>query len=179
MAKKSTATRQHSMPSRRPQTAKPSTAKTSSGVTLVRTIQPGEEPKANTAPKPDTATPAADSRASAPVRKPTAAKSAPAKPAITTPAVTRPRAPEISTRPKASAPRPQPSHQQSQPAAGSAAAKAQAVRIARARAVQRARSANLVTPEHYSYVIRDLKLIAVLASLMVLTLIVLHFTLPA
>jgi hypothetical protein len=51
--------------------------------------------------------------------------------------------------------------------------KAQASRVARARVTQRARTANLITPEHYSYVIGDLKLIASLVISMFLVIIVL------
>lgn len=184
MAKKSTATRQQSTPPRRPQTAsRPSSARPSN-VTLVRASKPAEAEKPVTASSPALgATAEAKSKTAASAattaKKPAAEKPVPERRAPTTPVATRPRAPEITTRPKPAATRPQTSQQQTQPAPGSAAAKAQAVRIARARAVQRARTANLVTPEHYSYVARDLKLIAVLACAMVIVLIVLHFTLPA
>lgn len=183
MAKKSTATRQQSTTPRRPQTAKPSSARPAN-VTLVRAPKPADAVQPTGTPSPasgvtaetklKTATPPATM-----AKKPAAEKPVSEKRAPTTPVATRPRAPEITTRPKPAATRPQTSQQQTQPAPGSAAAKAQAVRIARARAVQRARTANLVTPEHYSYVARDLKLIAVLACAMVVVLIVLHFTLPA
>lgn len=183
MAKKSTATRQQSTTPRRPQTASRLSSARPANVTLVRATKPAEEEKAVASTASATSTPPAASadtkpKASMPSstspKKPAAEKRVPG-----VPATMRPRAPEITTRPKAPAPRPQASQQQAQPAPGSAAAKAQAVRIARARAVQRARTANLVTPEHYSYVARDLKLIAVLACAMVIVLIVLHFTLPA
>lgn len=179
MAKKSTATRQQSTPPRRPQTAR------SSNVTLVRAPGAASTEKSTTASR---STPeAGTTQASAPatgagnkpvLETPRAEKPVTQKPAPSAPAVVRPRAPEISTRPKGAAPRTQPNQQPSQPAAGSAATKAQAVRAARARAVQRARAANLVTPEHFAYVIRDLRLIAVLACAMVIVLIVLHFALP-
>lgn len=191
MAKKSTATRQQSTTPRRPQTARPS------NVTLVRASSPAAETEKAAATPSSTPVGAAQAQAQAQTKtatpgtvaakKPAVEKSAAEKPAAekraptapTAPAVVRPRAPEINTRPKSSPPRPQSSQQQGQLAGGSAAAKAQAVRVARARAVQRARTANLVTPEHYSYVIRDLKLIAALACAMVIVLIVLHFALPA
>ena len=57
--------------------------------------------------------------------------------------------------------------------------KAQAARVARARATQRARAANLINPKNYSYVRNDLKLIAGLAIAMFAVIIILHFTLPA
>ena len=57
--------------------------------------------------------------------------------------------------------------------AARAATKAQASRVARARVTQRARTANLITPEHYSYVINDLKLIAALVISMFAVIIVL------
>ncbi len=77
----------------------------------------------------------------------------------------RPRALEVPRAVRPTAPRKEP--------AVPAPAKAQASRVARARVTQRARTANLVTPEHYSYVINDLKLIAGLVISMVLVIIVL------
>lgn len=149
MAKKSTAARQANA-ARRPQTA----AK-APDVALVR------------APKPDGATsrqttPSDASRQSfAVANKPKAAPSA--------------------ERPKAlAAPKP------AKPATASAesvvarqqAAKAQAVRIERAKSARRARAANLITPEHYTYVLKDLRLIGALAVLMFTVIVVLHFVLP-
>jgi hypothetical protein len=57
--------------------------------------------------------------------------------------------------------------------------KAQAARVARARATQRARTANLISPTNYSYVLNDLKLIAGLAVAMFAVIIILHFALPS
>jgi hypothetical protein len=57
--------------------------------------------------------------------------------------------------------------------------KAQAARVARARATQRARAANLISPTNYSYVPNDLKLIAGLAVAMFAVIIILHFALPS
>ncbi len=57
-------------------------------------------------------------------------------------------------------------------------AREQEVRLARARATQRARVANMISPEHYSYVLGDLRLILGVAAVFVVILIVLHFTLP-
>jgi hypothetical protein len=59
-----------------------------------------------------------------------------------------------------------------------AAGKRQDTRVARARATQRARQAGLITPEHYSYVIGDLKLVAWLAGGAFAILIALTFFLP-
>jgi hypothetical protein len=53
----------------------------------------------------------------------------------------------------------------------------QATRVARARATQRARAANVITPQHYAYVLKDLRLIAGLAGSMFLVIIILHFVL--
>ena len=57
-------------------------------------------------------------------------------------------------------------------------ARAQAARVARARATQRTRTANVITPEHYGYVRKDLQLIATLAVSMFAIIIILHFVLP-
>lgn len=54
-----------------------------------------------------------------------------------------------------------------------------AARVARARATQRARAATHITPDHYAYVINDLKVIAALAIAMFVIIIALHFILPA
>ncbi len=50
-------------------------------------------------------------------------------------------------------------------------------KVARAREMQRAHAANRITPEHYSYVKNDLRLIAVLATCMFAVIIALHFVL--
>ncbi len=71
------------------------------------------------------------------------------------------------------------------PAASSAAPRASAVltreqttRIARARATQRARQANLIAAENYTYVLGDLKLVIGLAVTAFAVLIALAFVLP-
>ena len=157
MAKKSTAARQNNA-ARRSQTSAKAT-----GATLVR--QP-QEPVSASAGASTAVKSLAEPRATsaAPVEKPRAAVSA-------TPV--RPRAleaPKVAA-PKAAAPKPEPAP--SKPRAGNA----QAARLARARATQRARAANMITPEHYSYVLTDLKLIASLAVAMFVIIIVLHFVL--
>jgi hypothetical protein len=162
MAKKSTATRQANAARRSQTTTRPS------DVMLVRAPKPAE----NTAPS-------AASASLTPARPQPAAKSQPAaqkKPATAPQAsqVNRPRALEVSRPNKPAAPKPAPAPTQQQ-----AAMKAQAARVARAKATQRARTATLITPEHYSYVINDLKLIGTLAFLMFAAIIALHFVLPA
>lgn len=149
MAKKSTAARQANA-ARRPQTA----AK-APDVALVR------------APKPDTAA----TRETAPSESSRQAFAVASKPKGVVPA----------ERPKALA-----APKAAKPAVASAeavvarqqAAKAQAVRIERAKSAQRARAANLITPEHYTYVLKDMRLIGALAFVMFLVIVVLHFVLP-
>lgn len=50
-------------------------------------------------------------------------------------------------------------------------------RIARAKEMRRVRQANVVTPEHYRYVMRDLRLTGILAGAMFAVIVVLHFVL--
>ncbi len=85
----------------------------------------------------------------------------------------RTRAPEVA---KASKPA---QRAESTAASRQQSARAQAVRVARARAAQRVRVANMITPEHYSYVLGDLKLIGSLAAAMFAVIIILHFALPS
>jgi hypothetical protein len=54
----------------------------------------------------------------------------------------------------------------------------QNVRMARARATQRARSQNLIAAENYAYVLGDLKLVLALAIAALIVLIALTFVLP-
>ncbi len=54
----------------------------------------------------------------------------------------------------------------------------QNLRLARARATQAARTKNLITPEHYAYVLGDLKLVVGLAVTAFAVLIALTFVLP-
>lgn len=149
MAKKSTAARQGNA-ARRPQTA----AK-AADVALVR------------APKPETAT----TKETAPSDASRQSFAVASKPKAVVPA----------ERPKAlAAPKP------AKPATASAesvvarqqAAKAQSVRLERAKSAQRARTANLITPTHYTYVLKDLRLIGALAIMMFAVIVVLHFVLP-
>lgn len=148
MAKKSSAGRQT-------QTTRRAPAAKGNAATLVRA--PGAASAAATGPV---------TRDTSQVAAPSATLSAPAR-AATRPAfaVTKPTRPAPPAAPAApAAARPQSSREQ-------------ATRIARARATQRARTANIVAPDHYSYVISDLRLTAALAVVMFLIIIVLHFVL--
>lgn len=157
MSKKSTATRQP-QGARRPQTGAKQTS-----VALVRAPRPESGAPAEAQPEMRAA------KTAEPERPVHAAK--PAKPQVVTPAA-KPRAPQVATKPTAP--------KTETPAAKAAApvTREQATRIARARATQRARTANAISPEHYVYVLSDLKLIAGLAVAMFATIIILHFVLP-
>lgn len=97
--------------------------------------------------------------------------STPTRSAITSNAE-RPRSPAVTNK---TTTRPAP---RQEPVARPENTRAQASRVARARATQRARTAHQISPEHYGYVINDLKLIAALAVTMFAVIIVLHFVLP-
>ncbi len=64
------------------------------------------------------------------------------------------------------------------PAASAASTREQNIRLARARATQRARQANLISAENYSYVLGDLKLVAGLAITAFVVLIALTYVMP-
>lgn len=93
-------------------------------------------------------------------------------------------APKQAERKTAVAERPAP--QKPAPASASSAAARQAavstreqnIRMARARATQRARQANVISAENYSYVLSDLKLVVGLAVSAFIVLIALTFILP-
>ena len=106
---------------------------------------------AATASRPATAS---GERQAAVVERPAAPKPTPAKPAA--------------AKPVASTARPQ----------ANTTTREQNQRLARARATQRARQANLISAEHYSYVLGDLKLIVALAVSALVVLIALTFVLP-
>ncbi|HLZ25493.1 MAG TPA: hypothetical protein VKQ30_25500 [Ktedonobacterales bacterium] len=156
MAKKSTATRQANAARRSQTTAKPT------GATLVRA--PHEQGAAATG---TVATQAAPVRAPKPASAPPVTNAG--KPHAA-PVVERPRSLEA---PKSAKPAPR----LDTAPARSPNARTQASRVARARATQRARAASIITPEHYSYVLKDLRLIAGLALAMFLIIVVLHFVL--
>src|SRR6185437_5812738 len=100
-----------------------------------------------------------------------AERPAPPRPATPQPATPQPAAPQpaasaaTSAAPAARKPAPTPTREQNQ-------------RLARARATQRARQANLISAEHYSYVLGDLKLVLALAISALVVLIALTFVLP-
>lgn len=157
MAKKSTATRQANAARRSQTTAK------STGAMLVRAQH---DQQAKEAPV-ETKTGAVATQA-APTTKSTPTASA-AKPRGA-PTVERPRALEVSKLAK-------PAPKAEAPSTRQPANRMQASRVARARATQRARAANVITPEHYAYVLKDLRLIAGLAITMFAIIIILHFVL--
>jgi hypothetical protein len=154
MPKKSSTSAARANAARRPQTSTKSAE-----VTLVRqpkvTTEVASSPK--TAPAPSSSTPPGK----------------PAKSAVI-PATARPRVPEVAkglgsnksvaSRTAENATRP--------------AGKSQVNRVARAQASQRARAAGQVSPEQYSYVKHDLRLIGILAAAMFLFMVILHFLLP-
>ena len=155
MPKKSTAAAARANAARRSQTSTKSAE-----VTLVR------QPKV-TAPVASASTTAPDSSSSAtPASKP--AKN------TAVPATARPRAPEVAKTPGGN------KSAQARTAENVArpAGKTPGNRLARAQATQRARAANAVSPEQYSYVKYDLRLIGILAAAMFLFMIILHFLLP-
>ncbi len=177
MAKKSTATRQANAARRSQTTAK------APGVTLVRQSgqsKAGEDAvtaasNSTTNTNTNTTTNTAKS-ASATATAPAASATRPARTTVVATS-TRPRAPEVN-RPstaKSAAPK---TENTTRPASPATAKGQQANRIARAKATQRARSASLVSPEHYAYVKNDLKLIATLAISMFAIIIILHFVIP-
>jgi hypothetical protein len=157
MPKKSTSARQ-AQAARRSQTAA-----RSQNVALVRAPNTGDAPS-SAAGSASTA-----AQASTSATRATSAAAAPAKSAARTTTTARP---ATSTR-TAAKPAPRPAA----PAQGSFAAREQEKRVARAKEMRRVRSANVVTPEHYRYVIRDLRMTGILAALMFTVIIVLHFVL--
>ena len=115
------------------------------------------------APKPAAA---ATARRAAVAERPAATATSPApKPAAPKAAAPKPAA----AAPKPAAPRPQ---------ATAISTREQNQRLARARATQRARQANLISAESYSYVLGDLKLIVGLAVSALIVLVALTFVLP-
>lgn len=133
--------------------ATPSAAKSASSSGAARPV----------APKPAAA---ATARRAAVAERPAATATSPApKPAAPKAAAPKPAA----AAPKPAAPRPQ---------ATAISTREQNQRLARARATQRARQANLISAESYSYVLGDLKLIVGLAVSALIVLVALTFVLP-
>jgi hypothetical protein len=154
MPKKSTASAARANAARRSQASTKSAE-----VTLVRqpkvTTEAASAPK--TAPAPSSSTSPGKSTKSAVV-----------------PATAHPRVPEVTKAPSGNKSAPSRTAENAARPAG----KSQVNRIARAQASQRARAAGQVSPEQYSYVKYDLRLIGVLAAAMFLFMIILHFLLP-
>jgi hypothetical protein len=92
-----------------------------------------------------------------------------------------PSAPKIAAR-TATATRPattnaKPGAKAATPPQSAHASREQERRVARAKEMRRIREANMVTAEHYRYVLHDLRLTGILAALMFTVIIVLHFVL--
>jgi hypothetical protein len=156
MPKKSSASAARANAARRSQTSSTKSAE----VTLVR--QPRVTAEVASAPK--TAAPAPSSSTS---------PGKPAKSAVV-PATARPRVPEVTKAPGGNKSAPSRTGENAARPAG----KSQVNRVARAQASQRVRTAGQVSPEQYSYVKYDLRLIGILAAAMFLFMIILHFLLP-
>ena len=100
-------------------------------------------------------------------------QSAAASTPVRAPSPARPRAVELKDNPKTT----RAATKAEQAPARQQGDRATTARVTRARAAQRARTANLINPENYTYVLSDLKLILTLAAAMFIVLIVLHFAL--
>ncbi|MGO8950033.1 MAG: hypothetical protein ACLQUY_20735 [Ktedonobacterales bacterium] len=149
MAKKSTAARQANAARRSQTTSK------APEVTLVRQPKTGSE---------DVAVSTAAPSAGAALAKPAKNGAVPATARTRAPEAAKPATVTVAAKTPESVPR--------------AASRSQANRTARAQANQRARAASQISPQHYSYVRDDLRLIAILASSMFFIILVLHFVLP-
>ena len=185
MAKKSQSGRGKPMPQQAKGAAhKPQAPERASTATLVRA--PGSAPSETPSETPSAANIVAETTPVAPARQPAARPAPSARPIERKAAVAERPAPPKSAAPQS--PKPQPTASQpatSQPGASGASAASrptptheQNQRLARARATQRARQANLISAEHYSYVLGDLKLVLALAISALVVLIALTFVLP-
>lgn len=125
------------------------------GATGVETASAAPDTSVTSAPK------SSASAASTPRMSPSAPKSA-----ARTATATRPATTNAKPGAKAATP-PQSAH----------ASREQERRVARAKEMRRIREANMVTAEHYRYVLHDLRLTGILAALMFTVIIVLHFVL--
>jgi cobalamin biosynthesis Mg chelatase CobN len=169
MAKKSTSNRSRPLPPQAKGVArKPQAPERASTATLVRApgIQSPETPSAANVVAETAPTRPATQSAAKPAPRPTERRTAVAE----KPAAPRP-APAASAAPTASKPAAR------QPAA-TTSSREQNQRLARARATQRARQANLISAENYAYVLGDLKLVVALAVTAFAVLIALAFVLP-
>lgn len=145
-----------------------------SSATLVRA--PGAQP-ANTPETPSASNVVADTPAATPAPRPATAPAAAA--------LAKPSAAAVASKPATAAPKPaaakpaapKPAAPTARPQAN-ASTREQNQRLARARATQRARQANLISASNYSYVLGDLKLVVALAVSAFVILIALTFVLP-
>ena len=128
------------------------------GATGVETASAAPDTSVTSAPK------SSASAASTPRTSPSAPKSAARTATATRPATTA----TTNAKPGAKA---------ATPPQGTHAAREQERRVARAKEMRRIREANMVTAEHYRYVLHDLRLTGILAALMFTVIIVLHFVL--
>ncbi len=96
------------------------------------------------------------------------------QPVVKSRAVTNGTSSAVSTEKVAEAASPSPTPEASTPPKGSAAARLVARRQANQKAQQRA-AASLITAEHFVYVRKDLRFIAILAIIMFAAIIILHF----
>lgn len=166
MAKKSTSGHHRPMPAHGKGAArKPQVPERSNTATLVRSqeMSPSASNVVAETPKAAPATPAAPKPQAAP-----AARQPERRPA----AVERAAAPKPTTSAPSSAAAAAASRQ------SAVSGREQQVRLARARATQQARRANLIAAENYAYVLGDLKLVAGLAITAFVVLIALTFVLP-
>lgn len=190
MAKKSAAPRQTKAAQRPTSAAKPATVRlvrpegsssatdsrsgqNTSGAQLVR---PGAATATveRAAPQRSTITRGTSATSTRPAPGPVA-PAAPKAPTAT------PIAKAIAAAPTATAPKATPAVPKATPTApkSTAPAKVAESRIQRAAAVRARRTESLVTPEHYSYVLKDLRLTFALALAFLVVLIALHFALPS
>lgn len=187
MPKKSTTARQAHAARRSPTTARPSqTAARSQNVSLVRAPNaesPATDAASETPETPVTpATPAAPATSAADNVVTSSRPATPAKStagAARTTTATRPtaKATPKSAASTATATAAKPAPKAAAQPQGAHAAREQERRIARAKEMRRIRNANVVTPEHYRYVIHDLRMTAILAFAMFAVIIILHFVL--
>ena len=191
MPKKSTTARQAHAARRSQTTARPSQGNArSQHVELVRpptaqtpaadaTVSASDTPVTKTpptAPKPTTSAAERVKTSTQPAAHAKSAASATRTATATRPAAgARPAAkaatPSATKSATASAPKPAAQPQ------GAHAVREQERRIARAKEMRRIRNANVVTAEHFRYVIQDLRMTAILAVAMFTVIIILHFVL--
>ncbi len=186
MAKKSSSNRGRPAPVQAKGAAhKPQAPERTSTATLVRVASdttPETPSAANIVAETQPATHAVARPAAvaAPAARPTERKTAVAeKPATPKPVAPKPAALKpASAAEKPAAPKPAASVAPAAQKPVSTASREQNQRLARARATQRARQANLISAENYSYVLGDLKLVVALAATAFIVLIALTFVLP-